>query len=92
MPKLARYLLIWSAEDGRYELRERGRNTRYPLQDGGGWWSAWLEKQRSFAFQGQQGHLNLLKEARERGSDAAFADRACGTRALVDQTGCRVAV
>lgn len=80
MPKRAHYLLIWSVEDGRYELRERDRDTRDPLQEGDGWWFAWLAKQRSFAFQGKQGHVTLLKEARERGSDYWYAYRSQNRR------------
>src|SRR5436305_12277786 len=80
MPKRARYLLIWSMEDGCYELRERGRHTSSLLQESDGWWSAWLAKQRSFAFQGKQGHLNVLKEARERGSDYWYAYRSQNRR------------
>jgi LuxR family transcriptional regulator, maltose regulon positive regulatory protein len=75
MPKLARYLLIWSAEDRRYELRDRSEDTSYPLQEGSEWWLAWLMEHSSFAFQGKQGHLNLLKEARARGSDYWYAYR-----------------
>jgi len=80
MPKLARYLLIWSADDGRYELHERGSDTLRPLYEGDGWWPAWLMQQHSFAFQGQQGHLNLLKEARKRGSDYWYAYRRLNQR------------
>ncbi|MBO0789371.1 MAG: hypothetical protein J2P36_00230, partial [Ktedonobacteraceae bacterium] len=80
MPKLARYLLAWSKEDGRYELRERGENTSYALREDDEWWPSWLAEHRSFAFQGKQGHLNLLKEARARGSDYWYAYRSQNRR------------
>ncbi|MBO0783335.1 MAG: transcriptional regulator, partial [Ktedonobacteraceae bacterium] len=80
MPKLARYLLAWSKEDGCYELRERGENTSYALREDDARWSAWLEEHRSFAFQGKQGHLNLLKEARARGSEYWYAYRSQNRR------------
>lgn len=80
MPKLARYTLIWSAEDERYELRERGGSTSYPLQEDDSWWPGWLAEHSSFSFQGRQGHLNLLKEARARGADYWYAYRSLNRR------------
>ena len=80
MPKHARYLLIWLAEEERYELRELGETTCYPVRDDDSWWISWLAGHRSFAFQGRQGHLNVLKEARSRGSDYWYAYRSQNRR------------
>ncbi|GHO48381.1 LuxR C-terminal-related transcriptional regulator [Ktedonospora formicarum] len=75
MPKRTRYLLIWSEETGRYELQERDSNTHTPFQEDEKWWRSWLTQQKSFAFQGRQGHITLLKEARKRGTDYWYAYR-----------------
>src|SRR5215472_15800924 len=67
MPKSALYTLRWSTEHQWYELHAQESAAARPLQEE--WWFAWLEEQSSFSFQGKQGRLSLLKEARERGGD-----------------------
>jgi LuxR family maltose regulon positive regulatory protein len=81
MPKAARYTLIWSMERGAYELYERG-NGKYPLLQGGDEeWYGWLAAHASFAFQGRDGHLNLLKEGRKSGGQGYwYAYRSQGGR------------
>ena len=67
MPKSAYFMLHWSAEHECYELQTQENAANRPLQED--WWFAWLADHSSFSFQGKQGHLSLLKEARARGSD-----------------------
>jgi len=71
MPKSAHYTLRWSAEHGRYEWQAQENAANRPLQED--WWFAWLADHASFSFQGKQGHLSLLKEARARGADYWYA-------------------
>jgi LuxR family transcriptional regulator, maltose regulon positive regulatory protein len=80
MPKPSLHVLAWSEEHQHYELHTHGclqqcfrREDKQPWQD-------WLTEQRSFSFQGQHGHLSVIKEARpeERATGmptARFTDR-----------------
>ena len=73
MPKPAAYTLIWSEESKTYVLL----SLEHPPQafDPGNEepWFAWLITHSSFSFQGQCGHLNVLKEARARGTGYWYA-------------------
>lgn len=73
MPKRAQYLLSWSAETGQYTLREQRGEVLLSFQEGAEAWFDWLATQHSFAFEGKYGHLNLLREARARGSEYWYA-------------------
>jgi LuxR family maltose regulon positive regulatory protein len=73
MPKSAAHTLIWSAQRQTYLLI--GPNAA-PLSLAPGnddRWLAWLATHTSFSFQGQSGHLNVLKEARQRGTGYWYA-------------------
>ncbi len=85
MPKSARYTLRWSAEHERYELHAQESAAGRPLQED--WWFAWLAEQSSFSFQGKQGRLSLLKEARERGADYWYAYRSLNRRTIKKYAG-----
>ena len=51
-------------------------------------WLAWLAKRSSFSFQGKHGHLNLLREARARGSEGYwYAYRRQGKRRIKQYAG-----
>jgi LuxR family maltose regulon positive regulatory protein len=80
MPKAAAYALVWSPERGGYELVERGTNERGPIRGDDVSWFDWLEAHRSFAFDGQAGRLNMLKEARASGAGYWYAYRRKGGR------------
>ena len=80
MPKSARYTLHWSAEHECYELQTQGNVAGRPLHED--WWFAWLADHASFSFQGKQGHLSLLKEARARGGDYWYAYRSLNRRTV----------
>lgn len=75
MPKRAQYTLVWSERNDCYELREWRGEARALLPKDDGWWPTWLEEHASFSFQGRRGHLNLLKEARARGTTYWYAYR-----------------
>ncbi len=82
MPKAAAYALIWAAERGNYELYELGDRERPLLRGGDEAWFAWLESHAAFAFHGQSGHINLLKEARKGGAGYWYAYRRHGKRTV----------
>jgi LuxR family maltose regulon positive regulatory protein len=67
MPKSAQYSLKWSPEQAGYILTETDTGMSFLLDDTGTDWQKWLSKHRSFAFHGQCGRLNVLKEQRQRG-------------------------
>lgn len=69
MPKAALYALIWSSERSIYELYEQNNGDHPLVQGGDQQWVMWLAAHTSFSFQGQHGHLNLLKEARKSGGE-----------------------
>src|SRR5919204_1874952 len=71
LPKHAHSLLVWSAEREIYELRE-GNQTTVPDADA---WTRWLDDHSSFAFQGRNGRLNMLKEQRKAGPGYWYAYR-----------------
>src|SRR5215472_4432294 len=73
MPKIPLHALIWSGERGRYELRPADPHLSYVVPEEEEPWIVWLSTHTSFAFQGQAGHLNVLKEPRSRGSGYWYA-------------------
>lgn len=79
MPGHARYTLAWSENAGCYELHERG-SVSHTLTLTDRWWSTWLEEHASFSFQGRQGRLTLLKEARPGGTQYWYAYRSLHRR------------
>ncbi|QBD78045.1 hypothetical protein EPA93_19415 [Ktedonosporobacter rubrisoli] len=81
MPRFAKYTLTWSAELSRYELIE-GKNILEPLLiQNEELWLAWLADHSSFAFEGKNGHLSVLREGREKsGKSYWYAYRRQGNR------------
>src|SRR6266699_4338564 len=73
MPKVPTHALIWMASRGRYELRPADPHLSSVVPGEEEPWLAWLATHASFAFQGQAGHLNMLKESRPRGSGYWYA-------------------
>ncbi len=69
MPGAAANTLLWLPEQNSYQLFTQGNQDIPLLQGDDTAWFAWLAAHSSFSFQGQYGHLNLLKEARSRGDD-----------------------
>jgi hypothetical protein len=80
MPKRAKYLLLWSEQQGGYYLFTQDQPDHALLQADDAAWFSWLTTHASFSFQGRQGHLNLLKEARPRGEGYWYAYRRQGKR------------
>ncbi len=74
MPKPARYLLAWAAEQNAYELREGTRVSPMFAAD----WANWLDDHDSFSFKGRLGRLSLLKERRKAGPGYWYAYRRQG--------------
>ncbi len=85
MPKSAQSMLRWSAEHERYELQAQENAADRPLQED--LWFAWLAEHSSFSFQGKQGHVSLLKEARARGADYWYAYRSVNGRTVKKYAG-----
>jgi LuxR family maltose regulon positive regulatory protein len=73
MPKPAVHALIWSAEKQCYLLHTPDHPPLPILPGDEGAWHAWLTTHSSFSFQGQHGHLNVLKEFRSRGTGYWYA-------------------
>ena len=69
MPKNAQYIVSWSPEQADYLLRTAENEAPRSVSEDGAGWLKWLEEHRAFAFHGRGGHLNLLKERRNRGSE-----------------------
>ena len=69
MPKAAIHTLVWLPERGLYELRDRRTGERQPVHPDDDRWVGQLAVRSSFAFQGQDGRLNLLKETRASSRD-----------------------
>src|SRR5688572_8210905 len=82
MPKAATYALIWSSERAGYELYAQGHNDQLLLAGDDPAWLAWLESHTGFAFAGQAGRINLLKEARKGGAGYWYAYRRVGRRTI----------
>lgn len=77
MPKRANATVAWLDGRGLYELREDGQLLGTPDADT---WARWLGAHGSFAFHGQRGRLNLLKERRKAGPGYWYAYRRQGGR------------
>jgi LuxR family maltose regulon positive regulatory protein len=75
MPKPSSQILLWSEEHQGYDLHIHGQRQRsfYPQDEPA--WLAWVQEQTAFAFQGQAGHLSVIKEARPGGSQYWYAYR-----------------
>lgn len=75
MPKPSSQLLIWSEEHRCYDLHMHGQRQQSFRQQDEPAWLAWVQEHATFAFQGQEGHLSLIKEARPHGSSYWYAYR-----------------
>ncbi|HEV2663033.1 MAG TPA: LuxR family transcriptional regulator, partial [Ktedonobacteraceae bacterium] len=73
MAKSSLHVLTWSAEHQRYELLTAGHYQQCFGREDTPSWHDWLAHQTSFAFQGQAGHLSVLKETRSRGAGYWYA-------------------
>ncbi|GHP00527.1 hypothetical protein KSF_105740 [Reticulibacter mediterranei] len=75
MPKPSSQILLWSEEHQGYDLHIHGQRQRsfHPQDEPA--WLAWVQEQMAFAFQGQAGHLSVIKEARPCGSQYWYAYR-----------------
>lgn len=81
MPKGIGRAIIWFAEEGRYVRREPESAVLVPVPEGESWFS-WLAACSAFAFQGQEGHLTLRKEARARRGEYWYAYRCQNQRTV----------
>jgi LuxR family maltose regulon positive regulatory protein len=82
MPKPSLHLLRWSEERQSYELSTQGQLQRRFCRDDEQPWQEWLSEQRSFAFQGQHGHVSVIKEVRQRGGGYWYVYRSSGQRTM----------
>src|SRR5689334_12574858 len=65
MPKSATYTLYWSQKQEKYLLSDSEKHEVRTLPQNHEEWVQWLEEHRAFAFDGHNGHLNVLKERRK---------------------------
>ena len=73
MPKPASHSLIWSVQSETYTLLSPDSPPQSLEPGSEEPWIAWLETHSSFSFQGQYGHLSVLKESRQRGTGYWYA-------------------
>src|SRR6266700_3097138 len=73
MPKPATHTLLWSAQSKTYALLCPDAPPQSLVPGNEEPWLAWLTTHSSFSFQGQYGHLSVLKESRQRGSGYWYA-------------------
>jgi LuxR family maltose regulon positive regulatory protein len=73
MPKPATHTLLWSAQSKTYALLSADSPPQSLMPGNEEAWLAWLTTHSSFSFQGQYGHLSVLKEARPRGGGYWYA-------------------
>ena len=73
MPKPATHSLIWSAQSKTYALLCPDTPPQSLVPENEERWLAWLTTHTSFSFQGQCGHLSVLKESRQRGAGYWYA-------------------
>ncbi len=73
MPKPATHSLIWSVQSKTYTLLCPDSPPQYLMPGNEEPWLAWLTMHSSFSFQGQYGHLSVLKESRQRGAGYWYA-------------------
>ena len=67
MPRIPLHALIWSSEQGLYELHTQGQLELHFRPADEAAWLAWLGEATSFAFHGAAGSLNVYQENRPRG-------------------------
>ena len=80
MPRSPLHALIWSPDQGFYELYTQGQlEQRFRPADEAAW-LAWLGEVTSFAFQGAAGSLNVYQEARGRAGQYWYAYHTTGSR------------
>ena len=81
MAKTRQAALIWSQEDQQYLWRDEHSTDTIDVREEPEAWLKRLAAYTSFSFQGREGHLTLLKEARPRGGDGYwYAYRRQGKR------------
>jgi LuxR family maltose regulon positive regulatory protein len=81
MAKTRRAVLIWSQEDQQYRWHDEQYTGTIDACEEPEAWLKRLAIYTSFSFQGREGHLTLLKEARPRGGDGYwYAYRRQGKR------------
>jgi LuxR family transcriptional regulator, maltose regulon positive regulatory protein len=81
MAKTRQAALIWSQEDQQYLWRDEQDTETIEVREEPQAWLERLAASTSFSFQGREGHLSLLKEARPRGGDGYwYAYRRQGKR------------
>src|SRR5690349_22537810 len=73
MPKPATHTLLWSAQSKAYALIRPDSPPQSLVPGNEEPWLAWLTTHSSFSFQGQYGHLSVLKESRQRGAGYWYA-------------------
>src|SRR2546427_4952175 len=73
MPKPATHTLIWSAQSKTYTILCPDSQPQSLVPGNEEPWLAWLTTHSSFSFQGQYGHLSVLKESRQRGAGYWYA-------------------
>src|SRR6266700_3546675 len=73
MPKPPTHTLIWSAQSETYALVTPDHLPQEIVPGHQEPWVAWLTTHSSFSFQGQSGHLSVLKESRPRGAGYWYA-------------------
>ncbi|QBD76976.1 hypothetical protein EPA93_13570 [Ktedonosporobacter rubrisoli] len=82
MPKVISDAVIWSAKQNIYVQRSQGSLDLQPITGEQEQWFSWLAVRSAFAFQGQQGHLTLRKEARARKEEYWYAFRCQNRRTI----------
>ena len=81
MDKTRQAALIWSQEDQQYLWRDEHDTETLDVRQEPQAWQRRLAAYTSFSFQGREGHLSLLKEARPHGGDGYwYAYRRQGKR------------
>lgn len=81
MPKSPTHTLVWIPACAAYEYWTQGQR-ECSFQDGDTHWPTWLEAHPAFSFRGQRGHLNVLKENRQRGRGYWYAYRGLEKRTI----------
>jgi LuxR family maltose regulon positive regulatory protein len=80
MPRSPLHALIWSPDQGFYELYTQGQLEQRFRPANEAAWLAWLGEVTSFAFQGAAGSLNVYQEARGRAGQYWYAYHTTGSR------------
>nr|MDQ2716255.1 LuxR family transcriptional regulator [Chloroflexota bacterium] len=82
MPKPPTHALVWGSESASYELWTQGYREISFQASNEAQWLAWLETHLAFSFRGQGGHMNVLKESRQRGRGYWYAYRSLEKRTI----------